>query len=536
MNKLGMCFRQPNRVNRLLPRAAAVLLALALLWTPTLTGAVQAQTSPVSTAANWAPVAPIPQFYPEALPPVMVTDENHTVHAFASLPLSDDPADPLSQEMGIFYRQWTLEGGWTPLNDILLTPVKLQARVKDAYLDNAGIIHLIFYGGDEQEAYTYYTSAPAAAANSAQAWAAPMVIGPQPITPEVAAITGDGEEKLVALYSGNLGEGNSLYVVYSDDAGATWTDPAMLFSTYTVDDKVFDFDWHLGESGRLYAVWNVTDKNGQNVGGYFAKMEKIADKKWTKPVELAESVGLGIAIPAITEYNGNVMLIYNNGEGEEVAPVMWFKMSTDGGERFTGPLKAFPDHIGRNGVISFVEDSADTLHVFFGQRLPGGYGDNLDLHGMWHSTWDGSSWRPLTPVVSGPISGTFDPYDARAAIVQGNVILLTWRTDPGRDISSTWYSHTVLNTPELPAVPLPPVQAQYPAGAPQSLSGGAAGLADLLATPTPQPIVTAPLEFSRQPSTSENASPAVPLVGALVPTVLFVAAALLFGSLRRPKT
>jgi hypothetical protein len=515
-------------------------LASALLWGGFSTGVALAQNSPVSTGSNWAPVAPIPQFYPEALPPVLVADQNHTVHAFATLPLSDDPADALSQELGIFYRQWTLEGGWTPLNDVLLTPIKQQARVKDVFLDKAGIIHLIFYGGDEQEANTYYTWAPAVAANSAAAWATPVAIGPLPITPEVAAITGDGEDRLVALYSGNLGEGNSLYVVYSDDAGATWSDPATIFSTYSVDNKVFDFDWHLGESGRLYAVWNVTDKNGQNVAGYYAKMEDIAAKQWTKPVEIAPSVGLGIAVPAITEHDGNVMLIYNNGQGEEVAPVMWFEMSTDGGNRFTEPLKAFPDHIGRNGVIAFVEDSADTLHVFFGQRIPGGYGDNLDLHGMWHSKWDGVSWLPLTPVVSGPISGTFDPYDARAAIVQGNVVLLTWRTDPGRDVSSTWYSYSVLDTPQLPAIPLPVPQTQASALAARAAAatgaGAGTGLADLLGTPTPQPSVQAPLEFSRQPSSEEAASPAVPLLGAIVPTVLFVAAALLFGSLRRPKT
>jgi hypothetical protein len=263
-------------------------------------------------------------------------------------------------------------------------------------------------------------------------------------------------------------------------------------------------------------------------------MEDIAAKQWTKPTEIGVPAGLGIAIPAITEYNGNVMMIFNNGQGEEVAPVMWFRMSTDGGERFTEPLKAFPDHIGRNGVISFVEDSADTLHVFFGQRIPSGYGGNLDLHGMWHSRWDGGSWLPLTPVVSGPISGTFDPYDARAAIVAGNVILLTWRTDPGRDVSSTWYSYRVLDTPQLPPVPLPVPQTQ--ASALAARAGAATGLAGLLSTPTPAPPVQVPLEFSRQPSSEEAASPAVPLLGAIVPTVLFVAAALLFGSLRRPKT
>ena len=72
---------------------------------------VLAQSAPVTTGRGWTPVAAIPQFDPEALPPYMVVDENRTVHAFASLPLSDDPNDPAYSELGIFYRQWTPEGG-----------------------------------------------------------------------------------------------------------------------------------------------------------------------------------------------------------------------------------------------------------------------------------------------------------------------------------------------------------------------------------------------------------------------------------------
>ena len=300
-----------------------------------------------------------------------------------------------------------------------------------------------------------------------------------------------------------------------------------------------------GESGRLYAVWNVTNKNGQNVAGYFAKLEPFLNGSGPNRVEFDKNVGLGIAVPAVTEYNGDVMLMYNNGLEGTVAPVMWFKQSSDGGNRFTDPMRPFPEHIGRNGVISFVEDGGGTLHVFWGQRIPGAYGENLDMHGMWHSTWDGGTWRPPEPVVSGPISSTFDPYDARAVVVQGNVILVTWRTDPGREVSSTWYSSTALDLPELPIKPLPvPLYAQgsAPAAEAAALQGSAglpatSSLAAVLATATPAAQATQEVsEFSKQPGPDLAVSPGVPLLGAVVPTMFFVVAALLFGSLRRPKS
>jgi hypothetical protein len=544
----------------------AVLAVAVLAPLPSVLGQEIPAPAPPVTGRDWAPVVPIPAYQPETLPPVLLVDQDRTVHALVSLQLSDDPADPASAEVGIFYRKWTLQDGWTAPNDIMLTPVKQQARVKDAFLDDAGVIHMVFYGGDEQEAYTFYTWAPAADAASAQAWAPPFAVGPGATAPEIAGIVGDGKDQLMVVYGGNLGEGNSLYVIYSDDAGATWTEPQLLFSTYAIKTKPFDFSLQMGESGRVYLVWNVTDDSGQNIMGYFAKMDSLESKQWSQPMELDKNVGLGIAFPQVTEYNGNVMLIYNNGLEGQVPPVQWFRMSTDGGNTFDEPLHAFPTHIGRNGTVSFVEDSSDKLHVFFGQRIGGGFGDAIDLHGMWHATWLGSSWSPLTPVVSGPPSPSFDPYDANAVSVQGNAILLTFRTDPGREVSSTWYSYQVLDTPELPVVPLPTQAVSLALGrvvqpsaasdetsavlagelalaaegggelAMEPITGtGALSLRDLLPRPTPtaEPTPGPRPVFSTEPGAAAAASPAVPLLGAIVPTVLFVAAALLFGALRR---
>ena len=47
---------------------------------------------------------------------------------------------------------------------------------------------------------------------------------------------------------------------------------------------------------------------------------------------------------------------------------------------------------------------------------------------MWHATWRGGQWEGPLAVVSGPymddIDNSFDPNDASAIVVQGNVILL----------------------------------------------------------------------------------------------------------------
>jgi hypothetical protein len=514
------------------------LLLLSLAGAPE----AQAQDPQVATAREWAPVAAIPDYYSDTLPPVLVADSNRTVHAFATLPLSDDPDELMTSERAIFYRQWTLEDGWSEPVDIMLTPVKLQARVKGAFLDDAGILHMVFYGGDEQESYIYYTWAPASQAASAASWSRPLPLGNNAGSGLIGSIIGDGADNLVVAYSGDLGEGNSLYVIYSDDAGVTWSEPELLFSTYRRDSQPADFNWSISESGTVHMVWNVTDRLGGNVTAFYAQLQDIPGRVWSKPMAIDTSRGLGLAAMSVIEYQGKVMLIYNNGREEQVAPVMWFRMSTDGGKTFDNPVQPFPNQVGRNGPVSFVVDSSGTLYGFFGQRVPGGFDGTIDLHGMWQTVWQGNNWGPVTPVVSGPFSPSFDPGDANAVISQGNVILLTWRTDPGRDITGTWYTHRTLNTPELPVVPLPEPILAVPSIRNTSVAAAQTAAATSTAAfaqpATPAPLESAaaqPGEFAWDRTTVQAPSPAAPLVSSLAVSAVFVVVLLLVGSLRRQR-
>ena len=530
-----------NRQGQLAPQlrgltAAGLLLAGVLLgglWLSTRGASAQDVVQP---GRGWSMQAKIPGYFERTLPPKMVVDQNRTVHAFTTMALSDDPNDSGSKEFVVYYSQWTAENGWSKPNDILLSPLKQQARVQSVFLDKAGIIHLVFFGGDEFEANIYYTWAPAVLASDARAWAPLTAIGPGPITPDLAGLTGDGEGSMVMVYSGNLGEGNSLYAVYSNDSGASWSEPVLVFSTYTLTDKAFDFQMVYGASGAVHMVWNVTDFVGQNVGGYYAQLNNLHDQVWSQPMALDKQAGLGIAIPAVIEYEGSILILYNNGIEGQVSPVQWMLRSDDGGRTWSQPIRPFPTHIGRNGSISLVVDGANTLHVFFGQRTSGGEGQPA-IHGMWHSVWN-NGWGPLLPVASAPQSESFDPYDARAVVSQGNVILLTWRTDPGRKDVWPFYSTTTLDIPESPVVALP-----TPATAQELAAEMAASEDAALAQPPPIKPTSSLLsenepsipkgEFSTVGAPAQTAGPAAPLVMALAPTIVFVVAALLIGSFRR---
>ena len=161
--------------------------------------------------------------------------------------------DEEDTSQAVIFSQWRSDTGWTKPIDIILSPFKEQARVMGAFLDAEGVIHLIFFGGDDGAADIYYTSAHALRAGEARAWHKPMIVGPKAITPNVASIASDGKGTFVVVYSGNLDAGNGLYSVISSDNGETWSTPEQIFSTYSTKEKVFDFSMRLGQSG--FCMW-----------------------------------------------------------------------------------------------------------------------------------------------------------------------------------------------------------------------------------------------------------------------------------------
>lgn len=487
-------------------------------------------------ASGWAPVQSIPGYERDNLPPYMVADQNNTVHAFTT----NNFGTRLEPDRVIVYSNWGFDQGWSYPTDILISPIRNQARLQGVFLDDDGYIHVIFFGGDDKGAEIFHSKAPALQAANSQAWTPPQSIGKNAISPDYAVLTGDGQGVLVAVYSGDI-ERIGLYEVHSSDGGKTWSEPESIFLTFSNTWQSSDLNIHMGKSGRVHMVWNVTDERGENVSGYYTNAD-IGLWSWQEPMELDENRGLGIAIPNVVEHQNAVWVIYNNGFEDEVAPVQWTRVSYDGGLNWSNPVRPFESHIGRNGNISFAIDSREQLHVMFGQRYFK-EGERKATHGMWYSTRINENWASLSPVVEGyaeldPAAEVgFDPYDARAVISQGNILLLTWRTDPGMSRDGVWYSYRRLDAPALPVVPLTDPSATSSAEPPpivtataelsaivQSGTAAISTTEDLIETSnTESEEVNTTTSLSDFPvPESQESTPASALIFGLVPTVAFI--------------
>lgn len=487
-------------------KVAGLLRITACVTVLLTTIAVNALTGTAQQPYGWAPQQTIPDYDPETEPPCLIADRNRTVHAFSYQYLGEDRGQP---ERAIMYNRWTLEGGWTPPIDILLSSIKGDARLLGATLDQTGMMHVFFFGGDDTGANVYYSQALGVSADRATAWSEPLLLGERAITPQNGGLAGDDKGNLVAVYSGDL-QGHGFYSIHSGDGGETWSEPELMFATYDQQVWPFYLRMHLGESGWLHAVWTANDIQNHGQALYYARFSFV-DMQWSDPMTLAENQGgLGTQAPTVIEYHDSLIVMYYGGDTNKQHMIRSF----DGGRTWTAPVAPFP-HVGLNGPGFFVVDANDDLHLFWGQRITG----SPDMHGMWHSVWQDGGWGGYEAVVSGPKVldrvgfSAFDPVTASAASRQGNVLLVTWRSDPGSRGNGVWYSYQILDAPELSLTPLPTPATM---AEPTPLATAAAPAPTL--TPPHLPSLIDPGEMM----TGSSNSPAVPLVFATVLVMLLL--------------
>ena len=460
---------------------------------------------------RWTPDERVPGYLDDTFTPYLFADQDRTVHAFANQWVGE-----ANKQLAIVYRQWSLDGGWTNPVDVLLSPVG-DARIIGAFLSQDGMMHVAFWGGDDQKADIFYSKAPAANAGRAPVWSTPVLVGENPDFPPSGALAGDDKGNLVILFSGNI-DGNGIFEVHSSDGGDSWSIPEPVFLTDNPGLIPYSVNVYMSQAGQLHAVWNVVTSTGEDMAMYYARLD-IAHQQWSDPVLLDKRIEkegfFGPSFPVIVDNGNTLVVMYNSGNlsssGTVAAgrPVMMVRQSHDGGNTWSNPTVPFPRHLGRSGEHSLVVDSDNVVHAIFMQRIELTVnGKYTVIDGPWHSELRNNQWSEPQR-----FSTKWSPHDMRAVISQGNILLAAWRADPGVGQYGVWYSYKSLDSQELPVVPLP--------------------LAPTLSVSIPQPTST-PINVNPQPSPESllinqnevspgySNNPASPLILGIAPVVLIL--------------
>lgn len=465
-----------------------------------------------SSTNQWTEPQAVWGYEDEAEPPFLVADQARTVHALNSR--------QIDLGIDITYRRWTLDHGWTVPVDVILSPEKDIARLRGVVLDDEGYLHLVFYGGDELGASIYYTYAPDALADRATAWATPQLIGDQAGPVSDAAFVGDGKGALFVVYTGSA-EGMGTYVTYSLDGGLTWSETTQI---HQATEFIFPTHYSLAldDAGRLHIVWAEANLAGNGETLYYVRSDEN-QLTWTEPFVLAQlqEGGYEVDWPSLVYHQDELLLVYQDSSPAR----KWMRRSLDSGASWFEPEALFAGFIGEYGHVSFAKDSTDNLHMLLGNRT-----GSPAVHGLWHALWQNGHWSDLQPVVSGfrvvslPGEDGFDPNRPRAVISQGNLLLVTWQTDPGAGLNGIFYSSAQLNTPELPVISfdeIAPTPILQPASAEASPE---------LSVPTPQPT---PIFSGSHTPPAVNSSPLSSLLFGLIAVLAFVGSVSLIRFTRR---
>ncbi len=443
--------------------------------------------------------------------PQLIADRNQTVHFLNSQRVVD--------QQSIIYTKWTLRDGWRVPIDVLESP-QGDARLIGAHLDDQGILHAAFFGGDDLGASIYYASVPVIHADNANQWSEPKLVAERANTPTAGGMVGLQHGNLVIYYSGNL-DGNGLYAIRSGDGGITWSGPSTIYLTDSITLWPSMPVSFVDDEGIIHLVWSVVNIQGNGEAIYYSRSLN-QDGEWREPIRIAEVIRFEADTPAIIGYETDLLIVYHN----DSPTTRWMQWSRDGGLTWEPPERLFYKLVGSNGPATLVKDSLGFLHMIFGNRTT----DDLAIHGMWHTIWMDEEWTTPEAIVSGPRiadSGrggeAFDPSFARAVVSQGNVLLVTWSQDPGLGSNGIWFSYRILDTPEeaLTGLPTPtPSQVKNPYPTP---------------TLTPESS-NEKIEPTRQIPTSVSAPRSSPLTSialAVIPSVVVVSAVIIIHWSRR---
>jgi len=245
-------------------------------------------------------------------------------------------------------------------------------------------LHAVWSGGPDGR--IFYSQAYARDATTSAGWSEPLALIPavsSPISGSGPQLTADLLGRLYAIYAVPLNEGRGIYVTFSDDAGVTWSEPAVVFDAEAAGWlSVAQPSLSVDEEGRLLAVWvrAPLPGNGPAEGIYSARSSADGDL-WTEPELLVE--GALTSPRAVATLKGQVLVLWHDAQRQTAA----YRLSSDGGATWT-LVSQIPGLRALQGPPAVAADGAGGMHlaaVVADSTTPG----TLALA---HLLWDGERW------------------------------------------------------------------------------------------------------------------------------------------------
>jgi hypothetical protein len=357
------------------------------IWT--LAGALDLEAWAFAPPPVWSQPAAVASDLPlaPASAPVAILDDTGRLHVLWSA--AESANGPGAPGAALVYAR--LENGrWSTPAAILRAPEgKSDAPALVAAEDR---LHAVWSGGADGR--IYYSQAFARDATTAAGWSEALALSQAAGNPTAGSdpqILADLLGRLYVIYAVPLNEARGIYVTFSDDAGVTWSEPAVVFDAEAAGWlSVAQPSLSVDEQGNLLAVWARMPLPGNGPAeGLYSASSIVDGEFWTEPELLVE--GAMTSPQAVATLKGQLLVIWYDAQRGAAA----YRLSSDGGVTWSltsqvpglrslqGPPAVATDGAGGIHLAAVVEESAAPRTLTLA-----------------HLLWDGERWtaEPSLPL------------------------------------------------------------------------------------------------------------------------------------------
>jgi len=479
-------------------------------------GFVGAPSTQAQSQAGWSPISRISDGEVEVGRYDLVADPYGYAHAFWV------ESNSTNSQSVIQHARFDGESWSAPL-DIYLSPFPLAIGDLDAFVDHAGMLHLVWVGAGEKGPF-FYSQSPAHATPSAKNWSPVVRINVPAFRLGVQVDSRGIIHVVYAQFHDADARLPGMYYMRSADQGNTWSDPYWLDPDIppTYAPRLLDFA--ADEKDRLHLVWHQFKNSEEEFVGKEVRYIHSPDGglNWTMPITIDEpdesADELRLAAPVLAVSGDEVHIVWagNNELNRE------HRISHDAGATWYAPTRIFGDLQGQ-AFEALITDAPGRIHYIGQIRWP---------KAIYHAYWNKGQW--IGPRMAYLIQSTGDElygerihaHNMAPAIRGGNQLVVLFHPsiqDPGtnEDLQGLWTIHRTFDD-LLPsaAVPIPtttpPMQPS-----PQ---------VEVLPTRDSATIQHTPVPFTmdREAVTAQSASPADILVAGVLPSSLAVVGLIAF--------
>lgn len=445
------------------------------------------------------------EFTTLAMIPKMTADIEGNVHVVFGAWLGPDPAEKFAPNV-VFYTMWN-GSDWTPPMDVLSAESDQTLAINGIATTADGQV-VVAWSSDNQIFVSY---APINLASIAREWQTEVVTLAQQVTNVALAVDQNSDRWYVTYVYGTC----CIATAISDDKGESWSDKT-IWTAETRSVAPNAVNMTVAADGGAHIVWSEAnaERNWTSVAIWHARVSEKSDYS----AEVREVSRSGIDGPTqdwpmiVAGKNKGIHIFWSNGIGSTTG--RFHQWSEDNGATWSAVENVFVDDLsGQTGYAGAAYDSAGRLHVItsaYSKR----WGTDLVLR---HAIWANGVWSDYTNLWQ---QQEYESEHPSLVITQGNRLHLLWREERYNMIA---YAALDIDAPMLPDQVF----------STDSTLGNIVTLSQTAPVSMPLPVVepTPSIDFDRNASPNDPASPTLVWLASLLPVLCLILAAIA-GSLK----